>query len=243
MRGRHDRSLLAVEPGDRAVPGQFGAGVVGRHLGRGPATGDLNGGDGPHPRPPGRAPSRCAASAPRSGRPARRPWPPCRSASTRSCRYAGRRRGRRGKRPGRGSPEAPSRRPCPRIGWPRLPSWSLFERRTVTLADPSLRNSTSAQVSAAASPRRSMASRMTEMSATSTRPLGAAARTGAAQVGGGADRLQRPGRERGGLPRGAALLRRPAGEPAHHAPDAFVVGRIRVSGVADGGCRPSPSRR
>ena len=37
----------------------------------------------------------------------------------------------------------------------------------------------------------------------------------------------------------AALLRRPAGEPAHHAPDAFVVGRIRVSGfrvvVADRG--------
>ena len=36
MRGRHDWSLLTVEPGDRAVPGQFGAGVVGGHLGRGP---------------------------------------------------------------------------------------------------------------------------------------------------------------------------------------------------------------
>ena len=41
----------------------------------------------------------------------------------------------------------------------------LLERRTVTRADPSLRNSMSAQVSAAASERRSSASRMTDTSA------------------------------------------------------------------------------
>ena len=51
-----------------------------------------------------------------------------------------------------------------------VPSWSLLERRTVTRADPSLRNSTSAQVSAAASERRSKASRMTDTSAISTSP-------------------------------------------------------------------------
>ena len=36
-----------------------------------------------HLRPPGPAPSQCAASAPRSDRPAQQPWPLCRSASKR----------------------------------------------------------------------------------------------------------------------------------------------------------------
>ena len=138
VRTRPRPSLLAVEPGDRAVPGQFRPRIVGGHLGRGPATGDLDGGD-------------AGARGHQVPRHADARRVPREAAGPRIARRAV-------------AAAVPTYRVAP------LPSWSLFERRTVTLADPSLRNSTSAQVSAAASERRSMASRMTEMSATSTRP-------------------------------------------------------------------------
>ena len=65
--------------------------------------------------------------------------------------------------------------PFPRYWTAPSPSWSVFERRIVSRPDPSGRSSTSAHSSAAASERRSMASRMTEASATSTAPRSRAA--------------------------------------------------------------------
>lgn len=69
--------------------------------------------------------------------------------------------------------------------------------------------------------------------------LGPAARTCARMLGRRTDRGQTVFRQAGGLPRGATLPRRPAGETAEHPAHAFVVGRVRLSGfgvmVADRG--------
>ena len=109
----------------------------------------------------------------------------------------------------------------------------------MTRADPSVPNDTSAHVSAAASERRSMASRMTDASAISNLtaaaglagPLGPTARSRAPQLGSLTDGGQPLLRERGSLFRGAALASRPAGQSAQHPAHPFVVARVRVSGV------------
>ena len=102
-----------------------------------------------------------------------------------------------------------------------------------------LRSATSAHVSAAASEGRSMASRMTDASAMSTRPrrralLARSVRppgSRAPQLGSRTDRGQPLLRQSGGLSRGSTLARRPAGQSAQHPAHSFAVGRVRVSGV------------
>ena len=57
--------ILPVEPGHGSLRSQFGAGVVGGHLGGSPASGDLEGSDSVSRKPPGHGPSRPGVSVPR----------------------------------------------------------------------------------------------------------------------------------------------------------------------------------
>ena len=168
-------------------------------------------------------------SVPRNGQSTPQPWLPRRSDSTPPGRIGGRRPGRPGGASGRWIARSAIAADLPTYRVVPVPSWSLFERRTVTRSDPSLRNSTSGQVSAAASDRRSMASphdrceRDVHLTAEGGRagPLNSAARSRTPQMGSRTDRGQPLLREGGGLSRGPALACRLAGESAQHPAHAF----------------------